>query len=176
MSDVQEKAGWKQKLIHEMTEYWINFIYLALFFGVFTTYRRLILTEYQIGYEEYGIALIKALVLAKVVMLGDILKLGRRLEDGPLIFPTLYKAVVFTLWVMLFSVIEATAGGLLHGKGLTGGFAELTDKGWHELLARCLVVFAAFIPFFAFRELERALGEGTIRDSFMKRKSAAAAS
>ena len=172
MSDTKtKKADRKQKLIHEMTEYWINFVYLALFFGVFITYRRLILAEYQIVYGDYGIALIKALILAKVIMLGDFLRLDRRLEDRPLIFPTLYKALMFTLWVVLFSILEATASSLLHGKGLKGGLIELADKGWYELLAGCLVVFVAFIPFFAFRELGRVLGEGRLRDFFMKRRN-----
>jgi hypothetical protein len=27
------KAGWKQKIIYEVTEYWINFVYLAFFSG-----------------------------------------------------------------------------------------------------------------------------------------------
>ncbi len=32
MNDVsKKKAGWQQKLVHEMIEYWINFVYLALF-------------------------------------------------------------------------------------------------------------------------------------------------
>ncbi len=170
MNDLnKKKGGWKQKLVHEMTEYWTNVIYLALFFGVFTSYRRLILADYQISYGDYGISLIKALVLAKVIMLGDVLRLGRRLEDKPLIFPTLYKTVVFTLWVMLFSVVESTIREFLHGKGLAGGLDELISKGRYELLAGCLVVFFAFIPFFAFRELERVLGEGRIRDLFFRR-------
>ncbi len=163
------RAERKQKLTHEFVEYWINVAYLTFFFGVFTTYRRLILARYEISYEEYGIALIKALILAKVIMIGDILRLGRRLENKPLIIPTLYKTVVFTLWVVLFSVIESVIRGLLHGKGLAGGLDELMSKGIYEVLAGCLVVFFALIPFFAFRELERALGVGRIRDSFFRR-------
>jgi len=173
MSDVNEKkTGWKQKLVHEMVEYWINFVYLALFFGVFIFYRRLIMAEYQISYQHYGIVVIKALVLAKVIMIGDVLRLGRRLEDKPLIFVTLYKTVVFTLWVLLFNVLEDAIKGLLHGIGLAGGFNELISKGTDELLAGCLVVFSAFIPFFAFKELGRLLGEGKISELFLRGKSA----
>ena len=173
MNDVnKKKAGWKQKLVHEMVEYWINFVYLALFFGVFISYRRLIMAEYQISYQHYGIVVIKALVLAKVIMIGDVLRLGRRLEDKPLIFVTLYKTVVFTLWVLLFNVLEDAIRGILHGIGLAGGFDELISKGTDELLAGCLVVFFAFIPFFAFKELGRLLGEGKISELFFRGKSA----
>jgi hypothetical protein len=166
-----KKADRKQKLIHELVEYWINVAYLSFFFGVFITYRRLILAEYHIPYGDYGIALIKALVLAKVIMIGDLLRLGRGLENRPLIFPTLYKTVIFTLWVVLFGVVESLIRGLLHGKGLAGGFDELMSKGIYELLAGCLVIFFAFIPFFAFKELERVLGEGKIRELFIRRNT-----
>jgi hypothetical protein len=155
-----------------MIEYSMNFVYLALLFGVFTWYRRLILAEYQISYVHYGFSLIEALVLAKVIMLGDILKLGRGLEGKPLIYPTLYQTVVFTVWVALFSVFEETVGGLLHGKGLAGGFSEILGRGTYELLARCMMVFFAFIPFFAFRETERVLGQGKVRELFFRKRAA----
>jgi hypothetical protein len=173
MNDVnKKKAGWKQKLVYELVEYWINFVYLALFFAVFISYQRLILADYQISYEHYGIVVIKALILAKVIIIGDVLGLGRKLEDKPLIFPTVYKTVVFTLWVVLFNVVESTVRGLLHGKGLAGGLNELLSGHQYELLAHCLIIFFAFVPFFAFKELGRVLGEGKIRDMFFRRISA----
>jgi hypothetical protein len=117
------------------------------------------MAEYQIGYGHYGIVVIKALVLAKVIMIGDILRLGRRIEDKPLIFTTLYKSALFSIWVAIFNVIEDATKGLLHGIGLAGGIGELITKGTDELLAGCLVIFFAFVPFFAFKELGRLAGE-----------------
>ena len=70
-------AGWKKKVVHELIEYWINFGYLAFFLVAFTWYRRLILAEYQVQYTNYWFPLIEAAVLAKVIMVGDLLRLGR---------------------------------------------------------------------------------------------------
>jgi len=171
-SDNEKKHGWKQRVIHELGEYAINFLYLALFFGVFTWYRRLILAEYGIPYLHYGVSVVEALVLAKIIMLGDVLGLGRKLEEKSLIFPTLYKALVFGVWVVVFSIFEHIIMGSLHGEGLTGGIHELMSQGAYELLARGLVTFFAFIPFFAFREAQRVLGEGRIWALFFRRRSA----
>ncbi len=168
MESAKKKAGWKQKFVHELREYWVNFLYLAFFFIVFASYRRLILAHYEISYDDYGVGLIKALILAKVIMIGNILGLGRRLEDKPLIYPTLYKTFVFILWVALFTFIEAAIRGLLHGKGLMGGLSELVIGRRHESLADTLVLFVAFIPFFAFKELERLQGRGKIFDLFFR--------
>ena len=46
--------------------------------------------------------------------------------------------------------------------------AELLDKGWPHIAGMVLVVFVAFLPFFAFRETERALGKGKLKDLFVK--------
>ena len=168
----KKKAGWKQKVIHEMIEYYINFLYLAIFFAVFAWYRRLILAEYQISYSNYGIAVIKALVLAKIITLRSVLCPGcGTFEERRLIFPTLYKAFLFTVWTGVFTLIEHTVRGFLYGKGLAGGLDELVSQSWHELAAGCLVIFFVFIPFFAVRELGQVLGEGRISKLFFQRRS-----
>jgi hypothetical protein len=167
---ITEKADWKHRLAHEMLEYSINFFYLAFFFGAFTWYRRLILAEYQITYLHYGVAIIEALILAKVVLLGDAVHLGREFEGKPLIFPTLYKAVLFSLFVGAFAIGEHSIEGWLHGKGFAGGFREIVNEGKDELLARCLLTFFAFVPFFAFRELGRVMGDGKIISLFFSHR------
>lgn len=166
----KKKSGWKQKLIRDLIEYFCNFVYLAIFFGLFAWYRRLVLDEYRIAYLNYGISLVEALVLAKVVMLGGLLRLGGKFGNKPLAIPTLYNAVVFTVWVAAFSVLERTITGLLRGKGLMGGIDEIFSESGYELLARCLITFFAFIPFFAFKELGRVLGEGKISELFFRSK------
>ncbi|MHA3771800.1 hypothetical protein ACXR0O_09720 [Verrucomicrobiota bacterium sgz303538] len=174
MRDTQKKGGdWKQKAAHELVEYWITFFYLAVFFCAFITYRRLILAEYKISYVHYGVGLIEALVLAKVILIGDAMHLGRRTEEKPLIYPTLIKTLLFAVWVAIFKLLEHTISEWLHGKGIEAGFDEFEQEGWDTLLAKCVIIFTAFIPFFAFKELGRVLGEGKIRELFFRRRTAA---
>ena len=165
----KKKAGWKDKLVLEMIAYWINVLYLTILFTVFTSYRRLILANYDISYSNWGISLIKALVLAKVIMVGSLFRFDRSLENKPLIFATLFKSVMFTIWVALFALVESTLRGFLHGKGLAGALDHLLSEGTNEFYSKCLVVFVAFIPFFAFRELARVLGKGIIWGWFFRK-------
>jgi hypothetical protein len=164
----RNQVSWKQRLRREFIRYWTNFLYLAIFFGAFTWYRRLVLAEYHISYLNYGTAIIEALVLAKVILIGDALGLGREREGRPLIAPTLRKSLVFTVFVGIFGILEHMIGGLLEGKGLLGGLQELMRISKYELLARCLITFFAFIPFFAFRELRTVLGEGKLFGWFFR--------
>jgi len=165
-----KESGWKHKLVHELIEYWINVSYLTIFFSVFTSYRRIILVHYGISYANWGISLIKALVLAKVIMIGSLMHFGRNLEDRSLILPTFVKTFAFTLWVAFFAVVESAIHGFLHGKGMSGALDHLLIGGAYEFFARCLIVFCAFIPFFAFRELARVLCEGKLWELFFRRK------
>jgi len=164
-----QQADWKRKLFHEMTAYWINVAYLTLLFAAFTSYRRLILANYDITYSNWGISFIKAMVLAKVVMVGGLFHFGRALEKKPLILATLFNSFLFTIWVALFAAIESALRGLFHGKGFAGATDHLLSEGAHEFYAKCLVVFVAFIPFFAFKELGRVLGKGKIWEWFFRK-------
>ena len=165
------KGNVKNKIIHEVTEYWINVCYLTLVFAAVTQYRRFLLAAYDITYTNYGFAVIKALVLAKVIMIGDVVRLGRGLEQKPLIYPTLYKTVVFTLFVGAFTLVEHTVIGLWKGKGLMGGLEEYFAKGPYEFLAGCLIFLVVLIPFFGVKELGRVLGGDKVQDLFFRRSA-----
>jgi hypothetical protein len=163
-----KQVGWKRKVVDEMVEYYLNFVYLGFFLVAFAWYRRLVLAEYNILYLGYWMPLVEAAVLAKVIMLGDLLRFGRGFAGKPLLLPTFFRTALFSVYVAVFSVVERTAAGLLHGKGLTAGVAELASRGRDELLAQCVIIFCAFVPFFAFKELEGVLGKDALRDLFWR--------
>jgi hypothetical protein len=161
------KAKVKRVLLHELVEYFVNFAYLAFFFIAFAWYRRFILGEYHIASLGYWLPLIEAAILAKIIMIGDIMRLGSRMwQDKPLIVPTLFRTVMFAILVAVFAALERTVEGLFHGEGWGGGVREIREKGLYALLAECVVVVVAFIPYFAFKELGRVLGEGKLKHIF----------
>ena len=172
MSDARDPvATLKEKARHELIEYAINIAYLSLVFAAFTVYKRLVLATYDITYTNYWVALIEAVILGKVIMIGSIFRLGRGLEDKPLIFATVYKTVVFCLFCALFTVAEYTVVGLWRGGGPGSGLHELAAKGYHELLGNFLVVFVSLLPFFGFKELGRVFGHDRVREIFFMKRS-----
>jgi hypothetical protein len=166
-----ETLDLRQKIAHEVRQLLVIFVYLAIFFLVFRLYTRLVLAEYGIGYFEYGLTLLKALALAKVILTAEALHFGERFRERPLIVPTVYNTVVFAAFALAFEILEHIILGKIHGKGVSDVIAEIVDKGWPHLAGMTLVVFVAFLPFFAFRETDRALGETKLRDMFIKRRS-----
>ena len=168
-------AGWRRRILSEMIEYYFDFLYLAFFLVAFAWYRRLVLAEYDITYLGYGIPLVEAAVLAKVIMIGDLVPMGRGFQRQPLIIPTVFRSVLFSFYVLIFSLVEHTLIGLLHGKGWLAGVLEMESKGRYELLAQCVIIFGAFVPFFAFKELEKVLGKDRLRSLFWRNPDAASA-
>jgi len=45
---------------------------------------------------------------------------------------------------------------------------EITSKGKYEILAWCVLIIAAFMPFFAVKEIERVFGEEKLRGMFLR--------
>jgi len=166
----KKAAGWKEKVRHEFIEYWINVIYLTLVFASFTVHQRLVLAVYDITYTNYGFAVIEALVLGKVIMIGDALHLGRGFEAKPLLYPTLYKTVVFTVFVGIFKIIEHAIIVLWNGGAVTEVMVKISEQWLLEVIANSLVVFVAFIPFFAVKEIGRVLGKEKVRSLFFRKR------
>jgi hypothetical protein len=164
------RVKWRQKLLHEFTEYWINVAYMALFFSAVVLYRRLVLAEHGIVLEDYFAGVIKALVIAKVVMIGAFLRISRKFEHKPLVIPTFYKAVLFTIWVMLFDIAEIFAKGLVQTRGVGDALGILTERINAAWFGAALLVFISFLPFFAMKEVSRTIGSAEFRGLFFNNR------
>ena len=167
----KKPEGFKERVRHELIEYAFNVIYLTIVFAAFTIYRRLLLSAHDITYTNCGFALIEALILGKVIMIGGVFHLGRGLEERPLIYPTLYKTVVFTIFCAVFTLAEHAIKGLVSGHGVAAGLAEYAAQGYEVIFANSMVVFVALIPFFAMREQGRAVGRDRIARLFFRSRS-----
>lgn len=166
------KKTWKQKFLHELSEYIFNVIYLTLFFGVFAVARRLTLAHYGIATDDYFIALIKALVIGKVIMIAAFLNISKKFEGKPLLFPVLYKVLFFVLFVVAFDATEGLIKGWIHTGNLSEGFGELIHHHFSKMwLGGLLMVAMSFIPFFMLKELSRKMGQDKFRDLFFKANS-----
>ncbi len=158
----------KEKFWKEFKAYWINVLYITLCFSFFADYTRLILAHYEIKFAHYGISIINGLILGKVILIAEHLKVGQGFEDKPLVIPTLYKSFIFTLCVLLLGVIELTIRTLIQTHNPAAIFGAFVNRISYEWFAKVLIVFVVFIPFFSMRELSRVLGEGKVSALFFK--------
>ena len=167
-----DKHEVRHKLEREVSSVLGITLYLIVFFGAFATYQNLLLREFKISELTltYGVVLVKSLVLAKIIRIGEYAHVGSRYEGGPLIFSTLHKSFVFGLFIVAFTLTEEVTKGLLHKEDVTEVLQRfLTSPRREEALARLVVMLCALIPFFALREIGRILGEGKLFELFFRR-------
>lgn len=161
----------KQRMLHELKVYWVYVAFFSLFFCAFTWYRLLILDEYAHGYVRFSYNVFQAMILSKIIMLGQAFGLGNeRFADKPLIVPTLYRTVLFTFLVLVMTVLEHFLIGYFHGKSFATVTQTLLESGIYEILSRLLVMFFVFVLFFAFLEIDKVVGEEKLIDLFFKKR------
>ena len=170
MGSKKQASSLKEKAVEELKMFWAIAIYLALMLGAFTWYRRLILSESGISYLHYGASVIEALILAKVILVGRALGLGKRFEDAPLAISVLVKSVAYGIFAGIFFALEHIVEGLVHRNTWEEIANSLVSAGRDEILARTVMVIVTFIPFFAFWETNRVLSEGSLFDLFFHKR------
>lgn len=156
-------ASFKQKALHELKMYWLIALYFMAFLGAFTLYRRLILAEVGASYLSYGFKVVEALIVAKVILIGEAIGIGKRFENRPLIASVAVKSLLFGVFIVAFNILEHVVEALIHKTDVR---SALLERGLDEMLARTLVLMIALIPLFAFLEIARVLGPGRMSSLF----------
>ncbi|WP_035349403.1 hypothetical protein [Edaphobacter aggregans] len=156
--------GFKQRAAHELKDFAIVSAYLAVLFCAVITYTNLLVQRYDDPATlNYTFAIINALVIGKVILIGEMMHLGKSAESRPLYQSVLLKSLVFALFVFAFHILEEFIKRLIHHKPAG---TVLHEMEWDQLIARSIIILCAFLPLFAFRELRRVLGEEKLYDLF----------
>ncbi len=148
----------KERAVEEVRRFVVLFLYLWVLFGLFVLNERIILRQHGLGFAAQGFAFFNALVLAKVMLVAEDLNLGRWLDRRPLIWPILHDSFLFTVLFIVFHIAEQVVIGLFKGQSATSSVPAVGGGGLAGLLCVAVISFVALIPFFAFRNLSRALG------------------
>ena len=163
--DVSEprKTSLKARLYEELRKLLMIFAYLWLVFFVFLVHEWVVLADNHIGFRFYGLAAINSLVLSKIMLIAEGLRFGERFDDKPLIIPIAYKSVLFSVSLVVAYILEEIALGWFHGKSVAESFPQIGGGGVVGTLCVAGLLCIALVPFFAFREIARAMGEVEFR-------------
>jgi hypothetical protein len=169
-------ASLKTRLYDELKRFLMMFAYLWLVFLVFLLHEWIVLADQHIGFRFYGLAAINALVLSKIMLIAEGLGFAKRFENRPLIVPIIYKSVLFSLLLVTAYFLEEIIVGQFHGKSAADSFPVLGGGGLIGPLCVTALLCIALVPFFAFREIARIIGEAEFRTLMLgpsKRETAA---
>jgi hypothetical protein len=165
----------KDRLVREAVRFGLMFVYLWVMFSLFVLYERIIRGQMGLGFQAQGFALINALVLAKVMLVAEDLNLDRGMHGRPLVYSVVGEAALFAIVFIAFHVFEWLALGLLHNSTLAGSVPAIGGGGFAALVTAAEFMFVVLIPYFAFREIGRALGPRELRRLLFSRAAIARA-
>jgi hypothetical protein len=166
MHEVHAKATLRQRGMHELKELVLISLYLYITLGTVILIKTAVLHTEGVKFAPWGIAIVKAVVLAKFMLLGEAMKIGERNATIPLIWPTLQKAFTLLVLLIFMTIIEEAIVGLFHDKSIAAALGELMGPRFEETIAGYVVMLLVLIPYCAFRVLDVALGEGRLARMF----------
>jgi hypothetical protein len=165
-TEIPAKATPSQRAVHELKEFAILTAYLYVTLGAVIVMKSAVLHTHGIDSPMWGIAIVKAMLLAKFMLIGHAMKIGERNTTRPLIWPTLWRAFAFLVLLIVLTIIEEAVVGLFHGQSIATSLGELVGPRLEETIASIFIILLVLIPYFAFRVLDETLGEGRLLRMF----------
>lgn len=161
-SRVQSKTPFHEKASEELTEFIVLTAYLYVCFAALIYLKAAILQANGVAYAHLGVAIIKAALCAKFMLLGRAFHIGERFRNLPLIVPTLHRSFLFLLLLVVLTFIEEIAVGAIRGRKVLDSISGIAGGTFHQIIATTLIVFLILIPYFAFRSLGNIVGDKTL--------------
>jgi hypothetical protein len=169
-----QKATLAQRARHELLEYFVVSTYLFVCFSSLLFYKSAILRSEGIEFTAFSLALVKALILGKFILLLQGVKVGERGHHrGSLLVDILKTSVLFLMLLVTLNTIEELAVGRFHGRAAVEVLGEMAGGTLTEAVSVCVLLLLVLIPYFSFRGLANRLGDGILWKHFTERQSRA---
>ena len=163
------KPELKARALHEFARFATMFAYLWAMFLLFQIHLYVVLAQHHIPFTQFGVGFLNALVLAKVMLVADDLRLGEWRGRRPLIYPVLLRSALFAIVFIVFDIVEKTLIGLFHGKAVAESIETPGGDGILGVILVAIIIAIALVPFFAFVELGRLMDPGELTQIFFIR-------
>lgn len=141
----------------------------ASYFGLMILLKRLVLEQYEIEFRGLSVALLGALIVAKVVLVLEHVPLGRWVRSRPVIVEVGLRTIFYTAGVALVLLLEKA----FEARHEDGGFSAalrtvFSHRDIHHVWANVISVGFALLIFTALARVQDALGTGGLPRLFLK--------
>jgi hypothetical protein len=153
--------SFREKLNHEVKALAQAMLYFGAWAGGWIVLKTLTLEEYQIQFHGVSLALVSALILAKVVLVLEHVPLGNWILTRPAWMDVLLRTILYSLGVLVVLVLEKA----FEGRREHGGFSAslnwvIQHKEIHHILANGICMSGALLGYNALSVARRHLGPG----------------
>jgi hypothetical protein len=155
--------GFREKVRQELKAVALTTIYFATWLCVLIILKELVLAEYQIEVRGFSMALIGALVIAKVVLVMEHVPLGSWLCRRPAVLDVIVRTVLYGIGVFVVLLLEKTFEARHEYDGFAAALAQVfAHRDMPHVWANTICVISALLWFNAFSLVRRHLGEQAV--------------
>jgi hypothetical protein len=159
---LQERLGEEIKAVALTT------LYFAVWFGVLIVLKELLLAEYRIEVRGLSLALVGALVVAKVVLLMEHVPLGQWVRKHAAVFDVILRTLVYAVGVLVVLLVEKAFAARHESGGFSRSLIQVFQhREIHHVWANTIAVACALLGFNALAVLRRRIGDKQLTQLFL---------
>ena len=157
-----------QKLKHEFAAVaWLTF-YFGCWLGALVLLKYLLLTEYQIAFHHFSVALIGALVLAKVVLVLEHVSLGAWVRAQPAWVDVVLRTALYSFGVFIVLLLEKTFEGRHEHDSFSASLmAVFQQADAIHVWLNTICLSAALLSYNMLSVVRKRLGKGALLRMFL---------
>lgn len=153
----------KKRVLTGLHRFLIMFAYLLVIFTLFQLHEYVVLRQHDLPYTRFGFGIIKALVLAKVMLIGDEMKLGKRLNSQPLVYSVVGRSGLFTLLFVTFDFLEQIVRAIFEGREIIQSISAPGGSLLGSVII-ATIMCVMLIPYFVVDGLRRRIGAKKLKE------------
>lgn len=158
----------RARLRHELMEAVPPFLYFFAAFHLLAVVRTLMQQEYGIQAGTVMNATIGALIVAKVVLLADLMPIVNRFPDKPLLYNILWKTLIYQAAAIVVAYLEHLWDAYRETGSFAAANAHLVEAVvWPHFWAVQILMLVLFLQYCTLREISRAVGGRRMRALFL---------
>jgi hypothetical protein len=159
-----KRPPFKERFLSELKKGLFLSLYFGSWFCALTLLAATSLRERPIPEAIFGLALIKAALCAKFMLLGQAAYPIHYDKKNGLIPSLLKESLVYLLIVITLSWLEAGVDGLIHGKDFLKSLAAFGHGDPLHIFSLALVYWLIVLPLLLFLGIKMALGNVTTKE------------
>jgi hypothetical protein len=167
---MQEKCAMsvQKKLEDEIKKVGMTAFYFATWIAVLIILKELVLAEYGIEFRELSLAVVGALILAKVVLVLEHVPLGAWIRKRPALVDVILRTALYGLGVVVVLLLEKGFEGRHEHGGVVPSLVSVFHHAEiHHVWVNAICLSGALLGYNALAVVRRYLGEGRLLRIFL---------
>lgn len=161
---------------HELKEAVFPTIFFLIIFHLLIATKHLLLASYNITPGAVASALIGALIVAKSILIIDVLPISRHFMQERLIYSVIWRSFVYNLLVLLFRYLEELIPyWTKSGSFMTANTNMFAEFSWPHFLAFQMWMVVSIIAYSTITALDEHFGEGSMKRAIFGKLTAGSA-